>query len=91
MVALTAHVQQTFVEACRQIQFAAVSMIARLPIGNVKVLLRGTELFPQLSCPGEGMASFRRSLAFDEPQYRAQGCAEFELLSAIVGAVRQPL
>ena len=34
-------------------------------------------------------AGFRRRLAFDEPQHRAQGSRKFELLSPAFGALRQ--
>ena len=60
IVALTAQTQQILVQALRQIEFAAEHVIARLPIGNLKELRGGTQLLPQLSCAGIGMARFRR-------------------------------
>src|SRR6266849_1009358 len=89
IVALTAHTQQILVQMQTQIQFASVHVNARLPIGNVKVLRGETELLPQLSCPGIGMARFRGRLAFDKSQRRAQGAAKFELLSLAFGVVRE--
>ena len=65
IVALTAQTQQILVQALRQIEFAADHVIARLPIGNLKELRGGTQLLPQLSCAGIGMARFRRREAFD--------------------------
>ena len=38
VVALTAQAQQILVQAQRQIEFAAVGVIASLPVGNVKEL-----------------------------------------------------
>jgi hypothetical protein len=38
IVALVAQAQQILVQAVRHIEFAAVSVIASLPIGNVKEL-----------------------------------------------------
>ena len=64
-------------------------MIERLPIGNLKELRGRTQLLPQLSCAGIGMTRFRRRVAFDGSQDRAQGTAKFELLSLTFGVVRQ--
>ena len=89
IVALTAQAQQILVQAQRQIQFAAVYVINRLPMGNVKELRGGTQLLPQLSCAGKGMACFRRRIAFDGSQHRAQLTAKFEPLSPIFEVVRQ--
>ena len=89
IVALTAQTQQILVQAQRQIEFAAVHVIARLPKGNLKELRGRTQLLPQLSCAGIGLARFRRGEAFDGVQDRAQGTAKFELLSLAFGVVRQ--
>ena len=69
--ALTAETQQILTQAQRQIEFAAVHVVARLPIGNVKVLRGGTQLLPQFSCAGIGLARFRRGEAFGGLQHRA--------------------
>ena len=60
IVALMAQTQQILGQAQRQIEFAAVHVIARLPIGNLKELRGRTQLLPQLSCAGIGVACFRR-------------------------------
>ena len=73
IVSLTAQAQQILVKALRQIEFAAVHVIARLPIGNLKEFRGKTQLLPQLSCAGIGMACFRCPLAFDSTKHRAQG------------------
>src|SRR5215813_6248428 len=65
IIALAAQTQQILIYAPRQIQFAAVHMITRLPIGNLKELRGGAELLPQLSCAGVSLACFGRRLAFD--------------------------
>ena len=89
IVALTAQTQQILVQALRYVEFAAERVIARLSIGNVKELRGRTQLLPQLTCAGKGMAGFRRPVAFDGPYGRAQAAAKFELLSLPIGAVRQ--
>ena len=65
------------------------AVIARLPIGNPKELRGGTQLLPQFSGAGIGLARFRRRDAFDSVQHRAQGAQEFELLSLAFRAIRQ--
>src|SRR5262249_11224198 len=80
VVALTAQTQQILIDALRQLEFAAVYVIEGLPIGNVKELRGKTELLPQFSSAREGAAHFRRRLAFDKSQRRAQGAAKLELL-----------
>jgi hypothetical protein len=60
IVALAAETQQILVQALRQIEFAVKYVMERLPKGNLKELRGGTQLLPQLSCPGIGMAGFRR-------------------------------
>jgi hypothetical protein len=86
---LPAHTQQILVQAQRQIGFASVHVIAGLPIGNVKELRGRTLPLPQLSCAGKGMTDFRRALAFDKAQRRAQGTAKFELLALAFRGFRQ--
>jgi hypothetical protein len=71
IAALTAQTQQILVQAQRQIEFPTDHMITRLPIGNAKELRRGTQLLPQLSCAGIGLACFRRRVAFDGDHHRA--------------------
>ena len=44
IVALATEAQQTLVQAQRQIQFADVHVIGRLPVGNMKELRGGTQL-----------------------------------------------
>ena len=89
IAALTAQTQQTLVQARRQIDFAAVQVIHRLPKGNLKELQGGTQPLPQLSSAGIGTPRFRGGEAFDGEQGGAQGTAKFELLSLSIGAVRQ--
>src|SRR6266446_10489187 len=81
IIALTAQTQQFFVQAQRYIGFAAVYLIAGLQKGNLKELRGRTHLLPELSCAGIGMARFRRRVAFEDMQHRAQGAVKFELLS----------
>ena len=88
-MALTAQTQQILVQAQREIELATERVIERQPIGNVKELRGGTKPFPQLSCAGIGVARFRRSVAFDGLQYRAQGNAKFEVLPLAFGGVGQ--
>src|ERR1700738_4282311 len=58
VVAPMAQTQQILVQAQRQIQFATVHVIARLPIGNPKKLRGRTQLLPKLACTGIYMAGF---------------------------------
>jgi len=52
------------VQALRQIEFAAAHVVAGLSIWNLKELGRGTQLLPQFSRAGIGMARFPRHEAF---------------------------
>jgi len=70
IVALTAQTQQILVQAQRQIELAAERVMERLPIVNVKELRGGTELLPELSRTGIGIARFRRSDSLRGHQYR---------------------
>ena len=88
IVALTAQMQQILIQALRQIEFAADHMIARLPVGNLKELRGGTELLPQLSCAGIGLAGFRRRGPLTASR-RTQGAAKFKLLLLTFAVVRQ--
>ena len=87
IVALAADPQQILVQTQRQIHFAAVHVIARLPIGNVKVLRWETELLPQLARASIGRSSFRCRLAFDKPQHGTQGAPKSELPALTFGGV----
>ena len=58
IVALIAQPQQILAQAPRHIEFAADHVIDRLPIGKLKKLRGGTQLLPQLSCAGVGLARF---------------------------------
>jgi hypothetical protein len=49
IVALTAHTQQIFVAAQRQIEFATVHVIDGLPKGNSKEFHGSAQLLPQFS------------------------------------------
>src|SRR5215831_10930228 len=89
IVALTAQAQQILVQALRPVEFAAGLVIERLPKGGLKELRGGTQLLPQLSCAGIGLARFQRPEAFDGLQYRAEGTAKFELLALALRGVRQ--
>jgi len=89
VIPLTAQTQQVLVQALRQIEFAAVRVIARLSIGNLNELRGRPQLFPQLVRAGVSTARFGRPLAFDGPQRRAQGTVKFELLSPSFRVVRQ--
>jgi hypothetical protein len=55
--------------------------------GNPKEIRRGTQLLPQLSGAGIGLARFRRRVAFDSEHHRTQRTAKFELLSLSFGIV----
>ena len=61
----SAQTQQILVQAQRQIVFAADCVKAQLPKGNPEEFRGRTQLLPQLSCTGRGMARFRRCVAFD--------------------------
>jgi hypothetical protein len=63
IVALTAQTQQSS-SRLRQIEFAAAHVVAGLSIWNLKELGRGTQLLPQFSRAGIGMARFPRHEAF---------------------------
>src|ERR1700730_17900305 len=89
IVALAAQTQQILVHAQRQIEFAAEQVIERLAIGNLKELRGGTELLPQLSRAGYGLARFRRRPTLDGQRGRGQGAAKFELLSLAFRRVRE--
>src|ERR1700730_6867170 len=52
IVALPAQTPRMLAQAPAQLDFAALQVIARLPIGNLKELRGGTQLLPQLSCAG---------------------------------------
>src|SRR6516162_4263436 len=65
IVALTAKTQEILGQAQRQIELAAVRMIARQLIGNLNELRGGTQLLPQPPCPGVSMARFRRGEALN--------------------------
>jgi hypothetical protein len=80
VVALMAQAQQILVQAQRLIEFAAVHVIARLPIGNLKELRGRTQLFPQHSRTGIGMAQFRRGRSLDTEQDRTEGSVKSEFL-----------
>src|SRR5215472_5908895 len=77
---LMAQAQQILVQMKRQIQFAAVGVIARLPKGYPKELRGPTELLPQLSCTRISLARFRCGEPFGGSQGRAQGTPKFERL-----------
>jgi hypothetical protein len=64
IVALTAQTQQILGQALRQVEVATVYVIYRLPIGNLKEVRGRTEVLPQFSCAGIGLARFRRGEAF---------------------------
>jgi hypothetical protein len=81
IIALAAQAQQILVQAQRQIEFTAAHVITRLPVGNLKEPHGRTQLLPQLSCAGVGLARFRRRVAFGRLQDRAQRTDKFKLLS----------
>src|ERR1700751_3416111 len=60
IVALAAQTQQILVQAHRQIQFAALRVIARLRMWDLKELRWGTQLLPQLARAGKDLAGLRR-------------------------------
>ena len=80
ILTLTAQTQQILIQAQRQIELTTERVIERQSIGNVKEVGGGTEPLPQLSRAGIGVARFRRSVAFDGLQYRAQGNVKFKVL-----------
>ena len=49
VVPLTAQTQQILIQALREIEFAAVRVIARLPVGNLNELRGRPQAFPQLA------------------------------------------
>src|SRR5215813_7537804 len=65
IITLTAPKQRILVQTLRPIEFAADSVIERLPIGDPKELRGRTQPLPQLSSAGVGIACFRRRVAFD--------------------------
>ena len=89
IVALTAQTQQILAQALRQIEFAALHMVAGMSKGDLEELRGRTQLLPQLPCAGIGMAGFRRGEAFDGAQHHAQGTANFEFLSLAFEILRQ--
>src|SRR6202022_4541839 len=89
IVALTAQTQQIFVQATRQMQFAANRVIKRLSIGNLKELGGGTQLLPQLSCAAKRLSRFGCRVAFNGLQDGAQGSTKFELLAPACEILRQ--
>src|SRR5215471_5161451 len=89
IVALAAQTQQIVVQAQREIQFAAVHVIARLRIRNLKELQGGTQLFPQLSCAGIGLAGFGRPwplTAFNTPPKTVQSSSSWSCRSRLSGS-----
>ena len=89
VVPLTAQTQQILVQALGQVQFAAVRVITRLPIGNLNKLKGRSQPFPQLSRTGVSTTRFGGPLAFNGTKRRAQRAAKFELPPLSFGAVRQ--
>src|SRR6516165_6683544 len=89
IISLAAQTQQTLIQVQRQIQFATEHAIARLPIGNVKELRGEAQLLPQLPGASISLTRFRRCLAFDRKQDRAQGAPKLELLLLALAVVRQ--
>src|SRR5260370_21296272 len=89
VVALLAEAQQVLSQALRKIEFAAVRVIERLSIGNAKELRGRSQLLPQVSCAGQGIARFRRRVASPHQQDRAEGTANLEFLSLAFGVDRQ--
>jgi hypothetical protein len=87
--ALAAETQQVLIQAQRHVDFAAIHVVARLPIGNVKELRRRTQLLPQVSGAGVGTTSVPRGVALGGAQGRAQGAAKFEFLKLPFAVVRQ--
>jgi len=71
IVPLAAQTQQILVHALRQIKFAAVHVMERLPMGNTEEFRGRTQALPPLSCGGIGIARLRRRVAFDGDQHRA--------------------
>src|SRR6516165_7832633 len=65
--------------------------MGRHPIGNLEELRGRTQLLPQLSRAGIGLARFRGGAAFDSIQGRSQGNAKVELLSVAFRVLRQEL
>src|SRR5262245_41131484 len=89
IVALAAQTQQILGQALRQIKFTAIYVIVRLPIRNVKELRGRTQLVPQFSRAGQGMALFRCRLALDIAHRCDKGAPEFELLLLALSVFRQ--
>src|SRR6516164_6504468 len=89
VVPVTAQAQQIFVQALRQIEFAAVRVIARLPVGDLNEFRGRPQLFPELACADISIPRFGCRLTFGSAQSRAKRTVEFELLPLSLGIVRQ--
>src|SRR5215472_10267253 len=81
--------QQILVQAPRQIEFAAILVMQRLPIGNLKEFRGATQFLPQFTRPGKGTARLRCRQALDETQRNTQRTAKFEFLLATLKGVWQ--
>src|SRR6516162_9567495 len=67
--------------AQRQIDFASLGVITSQPNRNLQEFRGRTQLVPQLSCAGIGLACFLRREAFHGHQGRTQAAAKLKLLS----------
>ena len=89
VASLSAQTQQIRVQAHRKIEFTTGRVITRLPKGDLQELRGRTQLLPQFSCAGVGVARFGRREAFGSSQRRAHGAIVFELTSLAFGGVWQ--
>src|SRR6516162_4334183 len=89
VIALAAHTEQILVQAQRQLVFATARMMCLLPIRNPEKLRGGTQLVPQLSGTGIGLAGFRCRVPFNSHQSRTQGAEKFEFPWLTLGAIGQ--
>src|SRR5215469_15605322 len=81
VASLSAQTQQILVQAQRKIEFTAGRVITRLPKRNLKKLRGRTQLLPQYSSAGVGIARLGRREAFGGSQRRPHGAIVFELSS----------
>ena len=89
VAALAAQLEQILVQTPRHIEFAAVLVMERLPIGDLQKLRGRVQLLPQFASPGKGSAGLGCRQPLDEAQRHAEGAAKFEFLPPTFRVVRQ--
>src|SRR5215469_2383318 len=89
VIALMTETQHVLGERLRPVQVAAKLVIKRYPMRNPEEFRGRTQLLPELSRAGMGMARFCCAVAFDEGQSCTQRAARLELPSPAIGAIGQ--